>query len=410
MMENSNSPIIKKKFKVSSSSLTKRGMAYATVFFLVMLTTILSLYNVEWDPSKVDWKVWIYKTVLLLGLFWGAMLVFEFASADRFKSDPQGPYMLARGKYDVSYDIIKGSIQYFSQFFTWARREEVENKEIEYLCECGFTVSNARNSVRYVKESDIETLKIHSINPLDEEGNPIMITDPSSPYFGKKLIIGQIKTSEQEKALRFVLSGGITIKTESYTFYLTAEDGHSNVGMLEEAPVLQKEESRSLVTERIVKTAYCILVALFWAAITIKDFYGSSTEAWFNLITRLAAIVSGAMSGVANADMMMGYRVRILENKAQVLSLYDTDMRCKRFSPDTENDEERKSYELYEESQRKAAETRERLEAERKQKEAEAIAEREKMKNDYAELAERLGFDDPNINDKSNKVPLDKIK
>lgn len=300
---------------------------FAILWFLVAII-LMSVANVGID-EEFNFLTWLSNSLILLGIMVFGLLMGESIGEERNKNNDKGLFQLALTAYNAIRQEIDDIIIYFSNFYEWYMSIDLKKKKIAYLEACGVSQVKAKNIVNYCDYEDYEDLVEHTIRKGD--------------VYIKRLL-------DQEKEPVFeVLNNKIKLDANSAPFYLQAFVGNTSVSTLEQGKKLQKERQFNKRANRFVKISTSVIVSLVIGLLAVKDFMDAgSAAAWVNLISRVATLFTSLVSGWLSATIDVKIQAEILENKAQVLSIFKSAYNKHLFSTLDENEQAKAEYEQYE--------------------------------------------------------------
>ena len=294
---------------------------------LIVFMTITNLGFKE-DANFLDWfsNVMILVGIAIFGLFMG-----ESTGYDRQTTKVGGLYQIALTKLKSYLEQLEPLFMYFTQFYRWYLPIELENKKIEFLIANDINVTKATNIVKYCQLSDLYDLKNGAIEVEDENGNKLHIR----------------KLEEHEVApVEYVLSGNIKLDAPAPSYYLTIFGKVTSKRLLERPKKLEKDIDLNKKYNRIIKISSSVVIAVIWGFLTVKDFMsGDDMQAWMNLVSRLLMLLTSLLSGWLSSVVTVKLESLVLENKYDVLKIFDNSYQHKTFLIQSDEEVARAEYE-----------------------------------------------------------------
>ena len=307
-------------------------VALAVAGVVVFFTIFISIINVGIDPSHfnfIDWlgKIAINVVLALVTMFAGEAFYISFCTVRE-----DGKYQRAKDKYDEVIDEINGRTQYLGQYLRIKHKNEVKNASFNYLVDHG--IENAQSILK------LDILDIPNLNKPYKK----VLDD------GTELVFKSY-TKSQIKEIEYVLKGNVIVKRVPKSFYLDIDNDKAGRSDYVQAGYIESEKSFTKHIYRILKVVGMVGVSILMATLTVNDFMkGDDLQAWFNLISRVAAAIGGFYSGCRNSYRVNEIDVRAIRLKTTLLKEYKNFINDK---PDyfKVTDEEYDAAEAYEKAQ-----------------------------------------------------------
>lgn len=303
----------------------KKALAIFLLCSLVVLIGVLTWIPLLFDIKNINVDKWITNTLISVGIMISAIILGEIVGEERLKEKTDGLYQINLKGYNDILRRLKDEIKiliYFSQFFTWFKARELKQKKEDYLVDHGFDQLVAHSIITHITRDDIEQMRGGAFVKIDEKT-------------GKELKFCRIHDDEYE-VLKTVYSPDFTIDAPKYTYYLSAFGDSSSVSTLEQAKRLEYKARLNKTFNRAFKIALSIFVSFIWGMATVEEFKkGGVNEAIINTVVRIISLVSGLLGGYLTSVTDIKIASQKLENKAQVLSFFETHYENKEFNPKT---------------------------------------------------------------------------
>lgn len=346
MAENENNSTNQKKKNKFVETLKKIDLKHATkVFTLIwglILIVMMTITNLGFN-EKFNLIQWLSNSLIIFGILVFGLFMGETSGSDKQMQKEDGLYQKSLIQYEKYNEEISGELIYFGQWYSWFLPQEIESKKIDYLIVCGVDPVKSKKIVKYCSKKDIDELKEHVFEVLDENGNRITV-------------IRQLEEHEIEPVTE-VLSGVIRLHAANANYFLTAFS-ESGVGdrITEEGYSLQALRKSSKRMSRIIKIGSSLGISLIWGLLTVNDFInGNDMQAWVNLVSRVSALFTSFFSGWMSSVKDVKIQARILINKYRVLKMFHNHYVNKTFTAKTDDEianEELKAYNKKKEEQR----------------------------------------------------------
>lgn len=303
----------KKKKNKFVEALKRIDLKHATkVFTLIwglILIVVMTITNLGFN-EKFNLIQWLSNSLIIFGILVFGLFMGETSGSDKQMQKEDGLYQVSLKKYEKYNEEISGELIYFGQWYSWFLPQEIEGKKVDYLIMCGVDPAKAKKIVQYCSKKDIEELKNHVFEVLDDDGKRIAI-------------IRQLEEHEIEPVTE-VLSGVVRLHSSNANYFLTA---FAEVGVgdriTEEGYSLQALRKSSKRMSRLIKIGSSLGISLIWGLLTVNDFIkGDDTQAWVNLVSRVSALFTSFFSGWMSSVKDVKIQARILINKYRVLKMF----------------------------------------------------------------------------------------
>lgn len=355
----------------------KRAVFSKTVLALLMLavsaaiTVVYSLWDVSWDPNRIDWGRLGWNMGLLIGLFLIGIFGGWMLEAQSLRDDPESGFCLAKREYADIHQQIEPKTQYFPQFYLWERADEINGIKEQKLIDAGWRMTgsvpepgkvlnaSAHDIACYATAEDIDAAAAcDKAVKVDRDERHVF-------YIAK---IGD-KLAKETKA---IILEKESIEFDPPSYFLTDTDFSASKGLPELAQgAYERKKNDKKAVWGVVSS---VLLMAAWAALiggaVVDSYYGGSASAWINTLSRISSLLGGTLRGLGIVDSYYDGLANLLKKKSNVLHKFKNVMVDGNFVPDTRTETAQQVYE------RAMAEERE-AEAKRQKALADARAERE---------------------------------
>ncbi len=310
-----------------------RYLGFATV---IVATTVISLYQVGWDPWRIGWETYVANTALLLflgiyGLFFG-----EGEGGNLYKSMLTGMYQSAKIEFlDMADETVdKGYADALPDYIVWRYQRD-------YEAACKMTLMSVRvfkPSVCDLTQEQIETLR-HAPLELSETEHYSQLSE------------------EQYKAVMDVREGRVFVDyIDDYAFYLneSGTDGEQQVTRVKNTP---RRKEKIAWKQRLSRVLMILVVSLILAGFFKQAWEGENDTATRDLLSRLSTLIVSVASGINTARLLNMEDVFVLRYKSSYLSVFLSCMRNGAFKPVDQEEKAKREYEEFQKRKREAAES-----------------------------------------------------
>lgn len=317
--------------KITMKKLIKVGVFVFGVALIVLMT--LFSIGVKKDYDIFDW---LSQSLILIGIMVFGLLLGESVGKDMQSEKVGGRYQNALKSYNEFIASIQHIIIYFSSFYEWYLPKDIESKKVNYLVMANVKPKKARKIARYCSIGDLEDLKKGPIKKETDDGD---------------VIIGKLEEHEIPP-VKDVLSGRVTVDAPGASYFLSAFGSSSQRGMLENGRKIDAQIKFNKNANRIMKLLTSGALSIAWGALTITEMSGGDDKsammmAWFNLISRITALLTSLASGWSSSVITVKLEADKIEDKRNVLYQFKDSYDKKVFIPKDEDDLERSEYEQY---------------------------------------------------------------
>lgn len=298
------------------------------IFFGFVLIIVMSIVNVGIN-KEFDVVEWLKNSIIILGIIVFGLLMGETSGRDKQIEKVNGLYQTSLRNYNEFFKKIEGKIIYFAQFYSWLLPKQLREKKINFLIKNNVDPAKANLIVDNCSKQDIEELKLH---PIERNG----------------IIIRQLEEHEVDAVLE-IFDKSFKLNVCNANYYLTAfSEGDVSSTILEEGKDLEGKRKNNRHRRRILKMVSSLVFSLIFGLLTANELMkAGDTQAWFNLIMRITALLTSLFSGWLSSVVDVKLMARMLINKLNVLKLFENCMKDKVFIPKFEQDLAKEEYEKW---------------------------------------------------------------
>lgn len=332
MEEKQNVPKVETNFIAKRNITAKKLIKASTLVMGLVLIIFMTVSNIIFEPDKLDFFKWFTNSLISVGIMVFGLLMGESIGHDRQSENPKGLYQRNLKSYN-SFRLTIESIEiYFSQFFLWFKEQELIKKKIDWLIDNSFDGQWARMLVLHAKKQDMVVGKLIK----SDEEERVYITEDGHKL--KKI------DNEQVEIVKKIFD--IKLNTPEYSYFLSAFDNKSTGGVLEQGTTLRKQIKSDKRFNRALKIVSALFVSLILGMATVSDFTddNAKAQAWFNLISRLTALLTSLLSGWSSSVLTVKTEAELLENKQRVLKYFKQTYESGEFKVVTYEEEVEKEY------------------------------------------------------------------
>ena len=276
------------------------------------------------------WQEILVNTIITTSLGVISMMLFESIITDRGTNTYNVKYNDKVTKYNLAFNLTSIFHVYLDQFIVWRQARDLITKKIKFLLRYGITQA----------KEIIEHITLDNIDGLWEAG--VLINQK-----GKEIIIRKITDEEQIKAIKYVMSGKLIIEAPGSEYYMSITSDELYITPSEMPEALKEKIKLNRLVRRVTKITMSLAIGVLFSLFTILPLIDGDKQAWYDLITRLFAIVFGAVSGGLTATVIVNLTLRIIEDKTNTLNELKLVLETKEFIPENNDDIARKEYEEY---------------------------------------------------------------
>lgn len=330
----------------------KKWIKIGTLVVGVILIVFTSFFNTRFDLENINWYDWLTNSILLLAIMLYGIFMGQSTGEDYQKNKVGGLFQKNCNTYNETLLLIDSIKIYFSQWWLWFKEKQLKEKQIDYLIDHRIDGRIASVIVNNIKSEDVVVGKLIYDNEKPTE--KIYVKEGSK---GRAIKIKKI-TEEEGEIVKKIFQ--ITLDTYSDSYYLTLyDDGDTKVNMSEKGKKINDKIKRDKIVNYAIKISTSFILSIVWSALTINDFVSDETtqrQAWFNLMSRLFALITSLFSGFGTAVVNVRDQARAIENKSDVLNEFHTTTEKGLFVPETYEEMIEREYKEQELEQEKVEE------------------------------------------------------
>lgn len=346
-MENKNNEKTGFLDKVRNMNFKKFARGFA-ITWMVLFIIVMTITNVGID-EKFNWLKWLGNAMILFGisvfgLFMGESMGIDMQKEKIVRNDKGeivgGLYQKNLRDYNDVRNLVDTIIIYFVLFYDWIVPQRLESKQINFLIMNDVSHKKAKNIVKYCSIDDLLALKEGAIKKTDENGRDVYI-DKLAPH--------EIMPVEE------VLNGHVKLDLSGTAYYLQAFAESSQRDMLEQGEAYRKARKYNKHSNRIIRLVAGAFVSLALGILTVNDFMnGNDSQAWMNLVTRIANLVTAIFSGWISGANDVKLEANAISNKTDILKLFKSAYDKQLFELYDEDEKAKEHYEKQEQEKEEA--------------------------------------------------------
>ena len=310
----------------------KKVVKTLTMLFGIVLIIFMSLFDISFDFTNIDWEKWAARTTILIGIMIFGLLMGISTGSDIQKEKVNGLYQNKCIEYNEIRLVIKPIEDFFSAWWLYFKEKKLKEKKVDHLIDMQVDIRLAKIMVKHLNKEDFVKGK--------------MIFDPLKPYekiYVKELDNGEtikFKKIKEEESEEYVKIFSFKLDTYGESYYLSLYDyGDLKTNDAELGKKLAEKIKKDRRNAMIMRIVFSTIISIVWAALTIYDFTEGDTDkvrqAWMNLLSRFTALITSYISGFSTSVINVRDQARAIENKAQILSNFNNDITQKRFIPES---------------------------------------------------------------------------
>lgn len=310
----------------------KKVIKTLTMLFGIILIVVLSLFDVNFDFTNIDWQRWAAKTTVLIGIMIFGILMGISTGSDIQKERVNGLYQTKCREYNEIRETIRPIVDFFSSWWLYFKERKLVEKKIDYLIDLQVDMRLAKLMVKHLDKDDFVVGK--------------MIFDPNREYekiYVKELENGEVikfKKIKQEESEEYIKIFNFKLDTYNESYYMSLYDyGDIKANDAELGKKLAQKIKKDRRNAMIMRIVLSTVISIVWSAMTIYDFTEgdpmAAKRAWVNLLTRFVSLVTSYISGYSTSVINVRDQARAIENKTQILTNFNNDITSKRFVPES---------------------------------------------------------------------------
>ena len=273
------------------------------------------------------WQQILVNIIITASLGIISMILFESIIVDRGTNAYNPKYDKKTKIFDEAFKRTSSLHIYLDQFIIWRQRRDLITKKIKFLSRHGITQA----------EDIVKHITLDNIAGLLEAG--VLIN-----HKNKEIIIRRITDENQIKAIRYMLSGKISIEAPSSEYYMSITSDELYITPSEMPDLLREKIKINRLVQRTFKIVSSLALGILFSIFTILPLIDGGKQAWYDLFTRLFAIVFGAVSGGLTATFVVNLKLRIIEDKTNTLNELKLVIETKEFVPENNDEIARREY------------------------------------------------------------------
>ena len=316
-------------------------------------------WNLVFDPSNFDLKLWLQNTIFII-IISLVMMVLGFIDMDAtVKSMKRSNYNRDRAAFneDVGSIYEDDTIVFFDQFIPWLAERQLRQKKIRYLTAHGISTADAENLIDYATEDDLPIISgiKPGEEPTDAKGKPIVreitLNGKNGEPMTKKVVVPAIK-GKCAAYVQDMLSGAVTIDVEDPSYYLTdSKTKELGKTSLESSKGTEKERRKYVVRQFITKALFVLVVSLITTLLAPSNHGGGDSGAdatlAFRLVSAFGGFASGSLAGLINVT----YTTRWINDKHKVVNDFIKFLKTGVFKPLTKEQMDELTIKAFEEKE-----------------------------------------------------------
>lgn len=306
----------------------KRAIKIGTLLLGFVLIVFVSFFYATLDFTDFNWGDWGANSAILVGIMIFGVLIGNSMGTDFQKERVNGLYQQMCIQYNEVSALIENIAIFFSQFWIWYKERKLKEKKVEYLVENQFDMRVATAIVENIEKEDLEPGKF-----IYDGNEKIFVKE----HNGKEI---KFKKLDDEQAVIVKKIYTFTLDTFGDSYYLSLyDDGDKKVNEAEIGKKISQKIARDKRNAFILRIIFSLLISIVWSALSISEFAhddpNKKIKAWFNLISRIFALISSFITGYSTSVINVRDQARAIENKISILKRFKTSYDNKMFIPET---------------------------------------------------------------------------
>lgn len=289
----------------------------ASIVWMFVFIVVMTITSVQID-EKFNFIKWLGRAMILFGITVYGMFVAESMAKDygkkRVVKNTEGK--IIGGEYQVkltTYNEYRKEIDpiliHFPAFYDWFVPQRIENKKYNFLLMCGMNPTKAHNIVKYATMDDFFPL----------QAGAVKFTDPQTHHdiFVKKLLTDEVEP------VKAVLGNKVKYELSALPYYLQATEESHDYDIMEMGSYYKKARKTNKWTSYAMRLGTGLGVSIALSVLTVGDFVsGNDTQAWMNLVTRMANLFTSMFSGWVAGASDVHLEAKEIESKVDVLKMF----------------------------------------------------------------------------------------
>jgi hypothetical protein len=322
--------------KIGKSLLSRSAISYLMIAISFAMSVAYSLFDIQWNASKINWGRFIWNIGLLVGVFLIGLFSGWMLESQNVIQDELSEFSKAKALYQAERSKVSPKKQYFGQYRQWEVANEINGLKAKELIDVGWRSTDsdfsdgeilnatAHDIAYYATEEDIrQAAETDSAIEVRRNGHVFYIAKIS-----EKMRDATIKCLNEKCKLRFSEANYYWVDTN-----FSADD---TLPQFAEGLRLGKYNRGKAVGGVASSIMFMFVLALLFAGATIDKFYGNTAEVWINTLSRIGALFGGVLRGIGIVDSYYDGLANQLKDKVNVLEgFYNCVMVDGNFSPDT---------------------------------------------------------------------------
>lgn len=316
--------------KLRNLNLKAMIRAFALVWMLVLII-VMTVTNIGID-KEFNFLKWLGQSMILFGITVFGLFVGESSGIDFQREKKDGRFKRNLKEYETFRASIDSIHIFFSNWYDWWIPQRVERKKIEFLITGGMNAIKAENIVKYCTLDDFFNLKDHAIH-LEIDGKSIDI---------RKLLPKEVEPTEM------VLKGEVPFKQSGTAYYLQAFAESNQTDKMEQGEAYKAARKENKRSNRIIRLVGGLVISFAIGILAVGDFMsGGDTQAWFNLVSRIANLFTALLSGYLSGVIDVRLQADSIADKTDVLHMFKSAYDLHLFEIYDENEAARREVEEY---------------------------------------------------------------
>ena len=329
----------KLKKRLVRAAFSKTFISGVLFVVAILITVVYSMWNVSWDPKRIDWGKFAWNMSLIIGLFLVALFCGWTMEQQNILSDEESELSIARGDYSKTREKIRPKDQYFGQYYLWEKARQINELKADALTQIGWRSANGGTYAGEVLNATAQDIAFYGteddIRRAEEiPSDDAVLVDHKN---GKKFYISKITHEMAEETIK-ILKKDEEIEFCSPDYYLigSSYDADDLSPRFAKGKTIAKKNTKKAAVSIVASVALMAVWAILVAGAVIDGGYGDSSDVYFNLLSRILSLFGGFLRGIGISDNYYEGIALLLRDKIEVLeNFYNTVMVDGNFKPDT---------------------------------------------------------------------------